>query len=95
MKWGNAFHAIILIMVMISASLSTSVQADEDAPRISKEEVKALLGDPGIIILDARTRSSWNNSDKKIKGAVRVDPDNIDSWAGSIPKSKKIIVYCS
>jgi rhodanese-related sulfurtransferase len=85
----------MLIMVMIGMLLSAAVQAAEDAPRITKEEVKALLGDPGVIILDARTGSSWNSSDKKIKGAVRVDPDNVASWAGSIPRDKKIVVYCS
>jgi rhodanese-related sulfurtransferase len=95
MKWKNAFHAVMLITVMIGMSLSTAVQAAEDAPRIAKEEVKALLGDPGVIILDARAGSSWSSSDKKIKGAVRVDPDNVASWAGSIPKDKKIVVYCS
>jgi len=95
MKWRNAFYAIMLTMIIISMPLSAFVQAAVDAPRIDKEEVKALLGDPGVIILDARTGSSWNKSDKKIKGAVRVDPDDVASWAGSIPKDKKIIVYCS
>jgi len=95
MKQRNVFHAVMLIMIMIGMPLSTYVRAAVDAPRISKEDVKALLGDPGVIILDARTGSSWYNSDKKIKGAVRVDPDEVSSWAGSIPKDKKIIVYCS
>jgi hypothetical protein len=94
MKWMNAFHAV-LVMIMIGIPLSSCVRASEDAPRISKEEVKALLGGPDIIILDARTRSSWDTSDKKIKGAIRVDPDDVASWAGSIPKDKKVIVYCS
>jgi rhodanese-related sulfurtransferase len=95
MKWKNAGYAGVLIMAMIGMSLSTAVRAEEDAPRITKEEVKALLGDTGVTILDARTGASWESSDKKIKGAVRVDPDNVASWAGSIPKDKKIIVYCS
>lgn len=95
MKWRNVLHAIMIITVMIGVPLSASVRAAGDAPRISKEDVKALLGDPGVVILDARTGSSWSKSDKKIKGAVRADPDEVPSWAGSIPKDKKIIVYCS
>jgi rhodanese-related sulfurtransferase len=85
----------MLIMVMIGLPFATACRAAKDAPRITKEEVKALLGDPGVIILDARTGSSWSKSDKKIKGAVRVDPDDVASWAGSIPRDKKIVVYCS
>jgi rhodanese-related sulfurtransferase len=95
MKWRNAVYAGVLVMATIGMPLSPAAWAEEDAPRIMKEEVKALLGNPGVVILDARTGASWESSDKKIKGAVRVDPDNIASWAGSIAKDKKIIVYCS
>ena len=69
--------------------------AADEAPRISKEEVKALLSDPNIAILDARLGSDWKKSDKKIKGAVRVDPLDVGAWAGKYPKDKKIIVYCA
>lgn len=74
---------------------SASGFAAEDAPRIAKEEVKVLLNDPNVAILDARIRSDWKKSDKKIKGAVRVDPLDVGAWAGSYPKDKKIIVYCA
>jgi rhodanese-related sulfurtransferase len=69
--------------------------AADEAPRISKEEVKALLKDPSVAILDARISSDWKKSDKKIKGAVRVDPLDVGAWAGNYPKDKKIIVYCA
>ena len=32
-------------------------------------------------------------SDKKIKGAVRQDPDEVKTWAANLPKDKKIIPY--
>ena len=69
--------------------------AADEAPRIAKEEVKALLSDPNVALLDARLGSDWKKSDKKIKGAVRVDPLDIGAWAGNYPKDKKIIVYCA
>ena len=69
--------------------------AADEAPRISKEEVKALLSDPNVALLDARLGSDWKKSDKKIKGAVRVDPLEVGAWAGNYPKDKKIIVYCA
>lgn len=74
---------------------SASSFAAENAPRIAKEEVKALLSDPNVAILDSRTRSDWKKSDKKIKGAVRIDPFDVGAWAASYSKDKKIIVYCS
>ncbi len=95
MRWKNVIRAGMLIMAIIGVSFSAAVWASDDAPRITKEELKALLDNPGVIILDARVGMSWSKSDKKIKGAVRVDPGDVGSWAGSIPKSKKIVVYCS
>ena len=69
--------------------------AADEAPRIAKEEVKALLNDPNAALLDARITPDWKKSDKKIRGAVRIDPLDVGAWAGSYPKGKKIIVYCS
>ena len=36
-----------------------------------------------------------NVSDKKIKGAVRQDPNEVKTWAASLPKDKKIVLYCA
>lgn len=69
--------------------------AEEEAPRIAKEEVKALLNDPNVAILDARITPDWKKSDRKIKGAVRVDPLDVGAWAGTYPRDRKIIVYCA
>ncbi len=86
---------LLLVVVMGFGAVAIAACAAEDAPRITKEEVRPFIGDPGVIILDARTGGSWNMSDKKIKGAVRVDPADVGSWQASIPRGKKIVVYCS
>jgi len=80
----------IAVLVGFSA-ISTAA----DAPRITKEGLKSIIGDPGLIILDARADTEWAASSKKIKGAVRVDPSDVKSWADSLPKDKKIVIYCS
>lgn len=82
----------LLAIVWMFSAISI---AAEDAPRITQEEVKSLLNDPQIAILDARALSDWKKSDKKIKGAVRVDPHDVGSWAGNYAKEKQIIVYCA
>jgi rhodanese-related sulfurtransferase len=86
----DALFWIVISLLSFSAACSAA-----EAPRISKEELKALLGHRDVVVLDARTEAAWKGSDKKIKDAVRVDPWNIDLWAGGIPKDKKIVVYCS
>jgi rhodanese-related sulfurtransferase len=89
---ASAVALTLLAIVWIFSAVSI---AAEDAPRITKEEVKTLLNDPKVVILDARILSDWKKSDKKIKGAVRVDPHDVGAWAGNYSKEKKIIVYCS
>lgn len=66
-----------------------------DAPRISKEELKALLGSPNLVVLDVRTDYDSKENGKKIKGALRVDPNELKSWAPGLQKDRKIVLYCS
>lgn len=84
-----------MLILFLTSLFLCSASFAEDAPRMTKEQVKDLLGYHGVLILDARTGAAWANSDSKIKGAVRVDPSDVDSWAGTLSKDKTIIIYCS
>lgn len=65
-------------------------------PRITKEELKSMLGHPDVIIVDVRLEDEWRKSGWKIMGAVREDPEKeIQSWADKYPKEKTLIFYCS
>ncbi len=64
--------------------------------KISKEDLKLLLNDPGTTIIDVRQEGAWRKSDEKIKGAVREDPVKDEkSWAGKYSKDRNIVLYCS
>ena len=54
-----------------------------------------MLGDPNFIVVDVRFGADWTGSDLKIKGAVREDPEAIDSWANKYPKDKTLVFYCA
>jgi rhodanese-related sulfurtransferase len=62
---------------------------------MTKDELKALLGNPELIILDVRLGGDWKDSDLKIKGAVREDPNDTESWANKYSKDKTLVLYCS
>jgi rhodanese-related sulfurtransferase len=66
-----------------------------DVPRMTKDELKALLGNPDLIILDVRRASDWNSSDLRIKGALREEAGEVDSWAAKYSKDKIIVLYCA
>ena len=63
------------------------------APRITTEELKSMLPDPKLVIVDVRRDQDWNSSEYKIKGAVRANPTKVESWASSFGKDKTFVIY--
>lgn len=86
------FSAVCFSVILVG--LNTVVAAG-DAPLMSKEELKAMVDDPNIIILDVRRGKDWSSSEFKIKGAVYADPNDYSNWVGVYPKDKKIVLYCA
>ncbi len=60
---------------------------------MTREELNALQ-ESKPIILDVRPTMSWTFSGSKIKGAVREDPSDVESWQQKYPKERQIILYC-
>lgn len=85
--WGLAF---VLLFAFI-----TPVYGADEIPRISVKELNEIIDSPDLALLDVRTGRDWKNSDKKVVGAVRVDPKNVNSWVGDYAKEQKIVLYCA
>jgi rhodanese-related sulfurtransferase len=81
------------LVLALSLALAAPCLAAQ-VPRVSKQTLKSWLNDPNVMIIDVRL-FSYNTSKKKIKGAVRKDPFHVDAWAGTLPKGKKLVLYCS
>jgi hypothetical protein len=62
--------------------------------KITKEELKSVLDDPEITIIDVRMQRDWKSSDQKINGAVHEDPlEEEASWAVKYSKDRNIVLY--
>ena len=87
---------IVLISVILvgMGAFGTSSMA-KDVTMITKDELKAMLGNLEVVIIDARYDKHWMASDKKIKGAVREDYNDVKSWADKYNKNRLIVVYCA
>ena len=53
------------------------------------------MDNPEIIIVDVRTGKDWKVSEYKIKGAVRVNPREVESWGSQHSESKTFVFYCA
>jgi NhaP-type Na+/H+ or K+/H+ antiporter len=68
----------------------------DQVPRISPQELKARLeGDDPPIVLDVRSRSSYEHDAARIPGSVRVSPDQVGEWAASQPRERPVVAYCT
>ena len=87
-----AIKSIVLSLALVGLTM-ISVFAAENVPRISKEILKELLGNPNVIILDVRNSENWQESEFKIKGAIRRRPIFFDAWANGFPPDKVLVLY--
>ena len=65
----------------------------EDAPRISLAEAKKAFDSGTAIFIDTRGEDVYKQ--EHVKGAINITLQDDASKYNSIPKGKKIIVYCS
>jgi hypothetical protein len=86
---------VILGISLAIVSMLTPFLAAEEVPRMTKEELRSLLDDPDVVILDVRTGGDWKGSEKKIKGAIRENPKGFESWAHKYPKDRTLVLYCA
>lgn len=87
-------HVFLLALALVLMSMGVS-PAGTDVPLMTADELKAMLDDPDVIILDVRRGKDWTSSEFKIKGATYVQPKAYDEWANTYPKTKKIVLYCA
>lgn len=94
MKKGRyaAFGALIVLLASVLVSPDVSAA---DPLRITKEELKQRLGNPEIAIVDVRSGGDWKGSDRKIAGAVRGEPNDVEGWEKRYAKDKPIVLYCA
>jgi rhodanese-related sulfurtransferase len=95
MKNKNWNMALGLTFLLLFAFTMPAYGGGDEIPRISTEQLKDILGNSDLVVLDGRIRKDWKKNDRKIAGAVRVDPHDVSSWAGDFSKDQKIVVYCS
>ena len=93
MKLKSLTLRFVSLSLVLPGLFLFSPVAAEDVSRITKEELKGMLGHPDVFVIDARHSQNWQDSDLKIKSATRGNPDNFSSWANQFPKNKTLVLY--
>jgi hypothetical protein len=90
-------RSFVLIMVLLGLFVAGMGKLPEleKVPRMSKEDLKARLGDPALAVIDVREKKDWDVSEQKIAGALWEDPAAPEKWAGKYSKEHTLVVYCA
>lgn len=93
---------ILISIILVTASVGFSQKADDksqpkylsdsEVPRISLADAKKAFDESGAVFVDARPAVTYKEA--HIKGAVNIPLGSTDNF-DSLPKGKKIVVYCS
>jgi predicted sulfurtransferase len=94
-KGNRMTYSMAAILVILAMGFSLAV-ASEKVPRMTKEQLKEMMGKPEVVVLDVRASADWGKTETKILGAIREDPNKpTKSWAEKYGKDKTIVLYCA
>ena len=65
------------------------VQVEELARRLASEEAGRVL------IVDVRSHGYYDSGTARIKGSIRIEPNNLDEEVKILPRDKDIYLYCT
>jgi hypothetical protein len=66
---------------------------ENKALRMTKEQLKPMLGRKDLVVVDIRLDEQWRFSNRKIPGAVHENPAIPSEWMDKYPKEKTLVFY--
>jgi rhodanese-related sulfurtransferase len=85
---------LVLGLIVAVLMISGTVSGDE-VKLLDKDELKAMMGNPDLVVLDVRAGKDWSSSEFKIKDAVRLTNDTTEAVMKDISKDKTLVFYCA
>jgi membrane protein DedA with SNARE-associated domain len=67
-------------------------------PRVQVEELARKLKleqGGGLVVVDVRSHGYYDSDAARIKGSIRIEPNNLEQEIKTLPKDKDIYVYCT
>jgi Fe-Mn family superoxide dismutase len=66
-----------------------------DLPGVGVEEVRAMLAEGGVQLVDTRPKHFVSRQQEIADGVVWRDPERVTEWMGELSKEKPVVVYCA
>jgi hypothetical protein len=86
---------LFLMFLVVSGCASTKDTTGDAAPRMTAEQLRGMLNDPEVLVIDVRAPSVYLLSGTRIPGAVRENPYSPESWIDRYDPGKTLVLYCT
>ncbi len=84
--------------IVYRAWLYKSHSAYRVVPRVQVEELARILSSEerqNLLLVDVRSHGYYDDGAVRIKGSVRIEPNNLEAELKQLPKEKNIYLYCT
>jgi membrane protein DedA with SNARE-associated domain len=99
---GKAMELVVLAALIAYATYRVMQyrkhRLDRLVPRIQVQELAARLASENadrVQIVDVRSHGYYDSGSARIKGSIRIEPNNLDEEIKNLPKDKDIYLYCT
>jgi membrane protein DedA with SNARE-associated domain len=100
--FGRVVGWVVLIgvigFVCYRAWLYARYRLNRSVRRVPVTDVEARLkleGAPDIIIADVRSHGYYDQGEQRVRGSIRIEPNNLEAFIETLPKDTPIYLYCT
>jgi membrane protein DedA with SNARE-associated domain len=105
----RGFHAagrtmeVVVVAALVGYAIYRVVQYRRHkmyrvVPRVQVQELAARLASEDanrVLIVDVRSHGYYDSGTARIKGSIRIEPNNLEQELKNLPKDKDIYLYCT
>ena len=99
---GRAMEAVVIAALLVYAIYRivqfSKYRAYSVVPRVQVQELAMRLSSEGadqILLVDVRSHGYYDAAVERIKGSIRIEPNNLEEEIKNLPKDKDIYLYCT
>jgi membrane protein DedA with SNARE-associated domain len=72
-------------------------KADDVVPRVQVHELaeKLAVSDDNILLVDVRSHGYYDSHAQRIKGSLRLEPNQLEAELKTLPRDRDIYLYCT
>jgi membrane protein DedA with SNARE-associated domain len=99
---GRAMEVVVIVALVVYAIYRAAqfrrYKKYRIMPRVQVQELAARLASDDanrVLIVDVRSHGYYDVGTERIKGSIRIEPNNLEEEIKNLPRDKDIYIYCT